>query len=866
MKTVINLSLLCTILCLGGISAASSECPAVDPLDHSVYLPHESDCSKFYECSNGVPILLACPKGTLFNTDLDVCDWPENVVCQKQKCPEVDPIDTSIYLPHESDCSKFYQCSNGVAVQQSCPSGLFFNTKLNVCDYPENVDSCPGSNDNAAGENNGSAEHGSDANNGNNGSYVINGTDGNNGNNGSHVINGTDGNNGNNGSHVINGTDGSHGNNGSHGYNGTDGNNGSHVINGTDGSQGPDGSGGNNGNNGNDESNGSDESDSDENDSGSSASGVCPAVDPLDRSIYLPHESDCSKFYECSNGVPILLECPKGTLFNTDLDACDWPENVVCQKQKCPEVDPIDTSIYLPHESDYQCSNGVAVQQSCPSGLLFNTKLNVCDYPENVDSCPGSNDSGADENDANAENGSEGGDVSDGNNEIINGTDESNELEGSGGNNGNDESDGSDENDSGSSASGVCPAVDPLDRSIYLPHESDCSKFYECSNGVPIELSCPSGLLFNIKLNVCDYPQNVDSCPRIKKNISIHNEVYPNKLSYSISITCTMKTVLSLSLLCSLLYLEESAAANIKCPAVDPLDQSIYLPHENDCSKFYECSNGIPNLLQCPEGTLFNSDLNVCDWPDNVVCQKQKCPEVDPIDTSIYLPHKSDCSRFYQCSNGVAVEQRCPSGLLFNKKLQVCDYPKNVQCHSLDDNNGSDANHATNGNNGNDASNSGSPGSGVCPAVDPLGHSVYLPHKSDCSKFYECSNGVPVEQSCPNGLLFNPKLNVCDYPENVHSCPGSDDHHGGHGGHGHHGSDENNVNNGNNGSNSGSPVIGVCPAVDPLDHSVYLPHKSDCSKFYECSNGVPIELSCPDGLVFNTDLSVCDYRANSSLC
>ena len=46
--------------------------------------------------------------------------------------------------PHPNDCSKFLLCEkmgNGslVEVESSCPGGLFFNSVLKVCDWPQNV-------------------------------------------------------------------------------------------------------------------------------------------------------------------------------------------------------------------------------------------------------------------------------------------------------------------------------------------------------------------------------------------------------------------------------------------------------------------------------------------------------------------------------------------------------------------------------------------------------------------------------------------------------------------------------------------------------------------------------------------------------
>lgn len=41
---------------------------------------------------------------------------------------------------------------------------------------------------------------------------------------------------------------------------------------------------------------------------------------------------------------------------------------------------------------------------------------------------------------------------------------------------------------------------------------ADCTTFYMCSNGTPYLFNCPSGLVFNLQLQNCDYRQNVPQC------------------------------------------------------------------------------------------------------------------------------------------------------------------------------------------------------------------------------------------------------------------------------------------------------------------------------------------------------------------
>lgn len=52
-----------------------------------------------------------------------------------------------------------------------------------------------------------------------------------------------------------------------------------------------------------------------------------------------------------------------------------------------------------------------------------------------------------------------------------------------------------------------------------------------------------------------------------------------------------------------------------------------------------------------------------------------------------------------------------------------------------------------------------------CPIYKPGDHVHILEHKTDCTKFYTCSDKQEaVESSCPPGLEFDPELTVCDWP------------------------------------------------------------------------------------------------------
>ena len=53
----------------------------------------------------------------------------------------------------------------------------------------------------------------------------------------------------------------------------------------------------------------------------------------------------------------------------------------------------------------------------------------------------------------------------------------------------------------------------------------------------------------------------------------------------------------------------------------------IVCDHDNElhanpqsCRKYFKCSNGLPSLQSCPTNLIYDSSLKVCNWPDATEC------------------------------------------------------------------------------------------------------------------------------------------------------------------------------------------------------------------------------------------------------
>ncbi|XP_043675581.1 uncharacterized protein LOC122632613 [Vespula pensylvanica] len=186
------------------------------------------------------------------------------------------------------------------------------------------------------------------------------------------------------------------------------------------------------------------------------------------------------------------------------------------------------------------------------------------------------------------------------------------------------------------------------------------------------------------------------------------------------------------------------------CPDVDPEDRTIHLAHEYDCTKFYKCIGGNKVELLCPfmdkaktRRLHFNKVLQVCDLPARANCNSpavQTTPRSKdewtpewtcgnrPVGT--YLPHKTRCHLFYQCTSYGQVLQRCAEGLVFNPYAQVCD--KSGKCVVTD----------------------------VCKDYRNTEGS-YLPDPLSCKNVYYCKEETTEKYSCDENAEWSTQSDKC---------------------------------------------------------------------------------------------------------
>ncbi|TKX27991.1 cuticular protein SlCPAP3-E4 [Spodoptera litura] len=116
----------------------------------------------------------------------------------------------------------------------------------------------------------------------------------------------------------------------------------------------------------------------------------------------------------------------------------------------------------------------------------------------------------------------------------------------------------------------------------------------------------------------------------------------------------------------------------------------------------------------------------------------------------------------------------------------------------------------------------------------------YYAVANECDTFIDCNHDKAYKYLCPDGLHFNPAAKryeyPCAYPSEVKCVAGA--------------------------------VEQIPKATDqcPNQYGYYAIENGDCSKYIMCQEGAATVMECPMGLVFNSEISICDWPSNVPQC
>lgn len=125
-------------------TSPNPDTPAVscDGVTNFNFIASPASCGNYYQCIDGNAFLLSCPSNRHFNEERQTCLTLEeaNCVAQRNDLVSCDGVDNGWFLRHPTSCSTYFQCINGSPALVACPRGLYFDERIQSCNYPFYVD------------------------------------------------------------------------------------------------------------------------------------------------------------------------------------------------------------------------------------------------------------------------------------------------------------------------------------------------------------------------------------------------------------------------------------------------------------------------------------------------------------------------------------------------------------------------------------------------------------------------------------------------------------------------------------------------------------------------------------------------------
>ncbi|KAJ6645696.1 Peritrophin-44 [Pseudolycoriella hygida] len=156
----------------------------------------------------------------------------------------------------------------------------------------------------------------------------------------------------------------------------------------------------------------------------------------------------------------------------------------------------------------------------------------------------------------------------------------------------------------------------------FVRSSQSCNSYNHCTNGQASYGMCPKGFSFNPLRQICD--QNIEVDCQLCSPYGIQN-----------------------------------------------------IPHPDSCAMYYRCVKGKRKTMTCPDELLFDRYFGDCNFAQRVICETKNtiCQPFRDLDWlgAILIGNPLDCSSYYYCISGKAIEAVCPSGLSYNPYTATCE-------------------------------------------------------------------------------------------------------------------------------------------------------------------------------------------------
>lgn len=193
----------------------------------------------------------------------------------------------------------------------------------------------------------------------------------------------------------------------------------------------------------------------------------------------------------------------------------------------------------------------------------------------------------------------------------------------------------------------------------WLPHEDNCELFIMCDDSRPHIRQCPEGNIFNRFVPGC-VPGDRETCTSDfdttteEPNTTEEQTDEPTVTDFTTEELTTPEETSTANLTDETTTIDFTTEETTEMPIDETTDEPTNTPTTIPLTT-------IPTTTRDPSG-----DIIV-----RFVC---------PLSGSGNIPHQTDCSRYFECINAVQFNRNCPSGLIFDIISRQCGDPETSLC------------------------------------------------------------------------------------------------------------------------------------------------------------------------------------------
>jgi len=458
--------------------------------------------------------------------------------------------------------------------------------------------------------------------------------------------------------------------------------------------------------------------------------------------VFLPHPSDCTKYYQCQEDWPILMECAPPLYFDPDLGVCNWPRFVDCQQAsttaEATTEAPVTTAADTTTPEAFNTTTTEAVDTTTPEAIdtttaeaVDTTTAEVVDTTtseavdtttaEAVDTttpeaAPSTTEEVVDTTTVQAATS----DDTRGFRRSVNMAADEASTEADETTTKAAETTEPAQTTTAEATTAVFDAVCPEEIFLsFVPHP-DCNKYYECAWGVPILMSCPPTLYFDPKLNVCNYPDQVDcqmpstteAAPSTTEEVvdtttpeavstttteaepSTTEEVVDTTTPEAVDTTTaedvdtTTSEVVDTTTAEAVDTTTAEAVDTTTSEAVETTSAIMLKRKMNGENTTTEASTPAPPTTSTQMTTNATDAPTTTDMettaPTNVPTTTTDVPAVECPESvdgfPVFVPHPTDCTKYYECQKDWPILMECAPPLYFDPSISACNWPSQVDC------------------------------------------------------------------------------------------------------------------------------------------------------------------------------------------